>query len=312
MNFPSFRNISLYALASLLFCGCGPATVSESPKDTFLSGDLYISCDESFKPVMDEQLLVFQSSYPDSRIHISYKPEAACLKDLLVDSIQMVIATRRASKAEVNKVSDSLRKTLTSVLIAHDLVAVLVHPSAKQVFFNMQEIKDLLAGKLKKTLIPVLDGNSATSTVRFMLDSVLRNQNFGSDVVAAQGSEGVIDYVSKTPEAVGFVGFSWIGNIDDSLQGSWRNKVKMAALESTDSADRYITPSQYFIYTNSYPMVRDLVYSMKERHFGIAHGFANFLTGQRGQLIFKRSYIMPVILPNYIRDAELTDSINKY
>jgi phosphate transport system substrate-binding protein len=40
-------------------------------------------------------------------------------------------------------------------------------------------------------------------------------------------------------------------------------------------------------------MVRDLVYVLKEKHQGLGHGFANFMSGERGQLIFKRAYLLP-------------------
>jgi phosphate transport system substrate-binding protein len=175
----------------------------------------------------------------------------------------------------------------------------------------MKEIKDLLSGKSNKNLIPVFDGLKATSTVRFMLDSVLRGDSLTKKAVAAENSVGVIDYVSKVPNAVGFVGFSWIGNGDDTAQMNYRKKVKLAFIESTDSANAYIQPSQFFIYTNSYPMVRDLVYVLKERGRGLGHSFAYFLEqNDKGQLIFRRSYLFPVIRPNYIRDAELHDDIN--
>jgi len=87
--------------------------------------------------------------------------------------------------------------------------------------------------------------------------------------------------------------------------------VRTAYVESTDSAGFYVKPSQYFIYTKSYPMVRDLVYILKEKHMGLGHGFAHFLYAMQGQLIFRRAYLMPVILPNYVRDAELDSTINK-
>jgi phosphate transport system substrate-binding protein len=54
-----------------------------------------------------------------------------------------------------------------------------------------------------------------------------------------------------------------------------------------------------------------VVYTLKEKHQGLAHGFAHFLYTMQGQLIFRRAYIMPVILPNYVRDAELDSTINK-
>ena len=301
----------LFSLGSLWLAGCG-SKEPEAKLDTPFEGTLYVSCDESFRPVMDQQALVYQALHPGAKIVMHYKPEAECLKDILVDSIRMIIATRGFSEAEAGRVTDSFATQLKDLTIAHDLVTVIVHPSSPDSFFTMQEIRALLSGKHKENLIPVLDGTSATSTVRFMLDSVLRGENFGKNVVAAPSSAGVIDYVSKTPNAVGFVGFSWIGNMDDTGQAAWRRKVKTANLESTDSANAYVSPSQIFIYTKSYPMVRDLVYIMKEKHYGIAHGFAKFLESMKGQLIFRRSYIMPVILPNYVREAELKDTINKY
>jgi phosphate transport system substrate-binding protein len=279
--------------------------------DMYDRGTIHISCDESFKPVIDEEVKVYEALYPNTKIVVHYKPEAECLKDFAVDSIRMIIATRGFSEGEKNFMVDSLHVEPDKVVIARDLVAVILNPAAKDSFFTMQEIKDLLSGKSKENLIPVFDGTRATSTVRFMLDSVLKGQPFGKNVEAAKSSVEVIDYVSKTPNAVGFVGYGWVGNDEDSAQVSFMKKVKTAYVESTDSAGFYIKPTQSSIYNKSYPMVRDLVYTLKERHQGLGHGFAHFLYTMQGQLIFRRAYLMPVILPNYVRDAELENTINK-
>lgn len=280
--------------------------------DTFDRGTIHISCDESFKPVIDEEVKVYEALHTNTKIIVHYKPEAECLKDFTVDSIKMIIATRGFSEAERNFMVDSMRVAPEKLVIARDLIAVIINPAAKDSFFTMQEIRNLLTGKSKKNLIPVFDGTRATSTVRFMLDSVLKGESFGNNVQAAQSSVGVIDYISKTPNAVGFVGYSWVGNDEDTSQRAYMKKVKTAWVESTDSAGEYVKPSQYFIYTKSYPLVRDLVYTVKEKHRGLAHGFAHFLSTMQGQLIFRRAYLMPAILPNYVRDAELeSPTINK-
>jgi phosphate transport system substrate-binding protein len=279
--------------------------------DMFDRGTIHISCDESFKPVIDEEVKVYEALYPNTKIIVHYQPEAECLKDFAVDSIRMIIATRGYSENEKIFLIDSIHVDPDKLVIARDLIAVIVNPAAKDSFFSMQEIRNLLTGKSKKNLIPVFDGTRATSTVRFMMDSVLKGESFGKNVQAAQSSVDVVDYVSKTPNAIGFVGYSWVGNEDDTTQLSYMRKVKTAYVESTDSAGFYVKPSQYFIYTNSYPMVRDLVYTLKEKHNGLAHGFAHFLYTMQGQLIFRRAYLMPVILPNYVREAELDSIINK-
>jgi phosphate transport system substrate-binding protein len=294
----------------VLGCKTDEKKKAELP-DMFDRGTIHISCDESFKPVIDEEVKVYEALYPNTKIIVHYKPEAECLKDFAEDSIRMIIATRGYSKSEESFLIDSMHVGPDKLVIARDLIAVIVNPQAKDSFFSIQEIRNLLTGKSKKNLIPVFDGTRATSTVRFMMDSVLKGESFGKNVQAAQSSVDVVDYVSKTPNAIGFVGYSWVGNEDDTTQLSYMKKVKTAYVESTDSAGFYVKPSQYFIYTNSYPMVRDLVYTLKEKHNGLAHGFAHFLYTMQGQLIFRRAYLMPVILPNYVREAELDSTINK-
>ena len=276
------------------------------PPDTLRKGTIHISVDESFKPVIDEEIKVYQAAYPEATIVAHYKPEAECLRDLANDSIRMVICTRTFSKSEDKFIRDSMHIVPSAMTVAYDAIAVVVHPGAPDSMFTLSEIRDLLSGKNKK-LIPVMDGVRATSTVRYMLDSVLHQNSFGPGVVAAKSSVEVLDYVAKTPEAVGFVGVSWIGNKEDSAQASFLKKVNIAYLESTNKPGGYVVPLQYNIYSKAYPMVRDLVYILKESHHGLGHGFAAFLSGERGQLIFKRAYLEPAKYGFILRSAILKE-----
>jgi phosphate transport system substrate-binding protein len=294
--------IPLFFILVFTGWGCGEA---EGPPDTYKKGTIHISCDESFKPVIDALVQVYTYDYPETKIIVHYKPEAECLRDFFNDTIRMVIATRGFTAPERAKILDSIQIGAEKQTVARDAIAVIVHPSSPDSFFTVQQIRNLVTGKHKKKLIPVFDGLSATSTVRFMLDSVLQGEDLGSNVVAAQSSEGVIDYVARTPNAVGFVGVSWVGNKEDTAQRSFLRRVRIARLESTDSANAYVQPVQYLLYTNSYPLIRDLVYVLKEHHQGLGKGFANFLKSERGQLIFRRAYLHPSLRPFYVRKAEL-------
>jgi len=293
----------LLGLAFISLTSCSNHA-AQKVRSRFDSGTVYVSCDESFKPVIDAQLQVFKADYPNANVVVQYKPEADCLRDFLVDSIELVIATRPYSKREKALISDSLNVATDFTTVAYDAIAVLVHPQAADSLFTVGEIRDLLAGKSKKALIPVLDGLKATSTVRFMLDSVLRGQSLGKNVVAAPSSREVIDYIARTPKAVGFVGIEWVGNADDTAQMALLKRVRLARMESTDSVGGFVLPVQYLIYTRTYPLIRSLVYVLKEKEQGLAGSFANFLRNDRGQLIFRRAYIFPALRPFYMRDAQ--------
>jgi len=293
----------------LLLMGCNQGKqTTEEPTDTFKSGSIHISADESFKPVIDAEVQVYEAQYPDAKLLVTYKPEAECLKDLLVDSVRMIIATRTFSPAEENYIADSLKVGPIGRVIARDAIAVIVHPSSPDSLFSMNEIKQILTGKFKRNLIPVFDGTKATSTIRFIVDSVLRNEDsLTKKALAAQSSESVIDYVASHPDAVGFIGVSWVGNKDDSEQVSFLKKVKMAQLESTDIEGNYVLPVQANIYLKRYPLVRDLVYILKERHKGLGKAFGSFMSGERGQLIFRRAYLVPSLRNFIVRPVRVTE-----
>src|SRR5215212_4365640 len=133
-------------LLVMFFCflmgGCGQKNPSE-PTDKYNKGTIYISCDESFKPVIDAEVEVYKASFTDTKIIVHYKPEAECLRDFLVDSIRMVIATRGFTEGEARLIRDSLKTDPEKRLIARDLSAVIVNPGAIDSFFCMRDIKEL-------------------------------------------------------------------------------------------------------------------------------------------------------------------------
>jgi phosphate transport system substrate-binding protein len=301
-------SVLMVIFSCLVVIGCKSYKAQEDEMtDTRTRGRINVSADESFKPIIDAQVQVFESNFPGTKINVTYKPEADCLKDLLNDSVRMVIATRAFSEDEKKLVTDSFKTGPEKMVVARDAIAVIVNPQSPDSLFTMDEIKDILKGKFSKKLMPVFDGVNATSTVRFIVDSVLRSDSLSPQTMAARSSEGVIDYVATHPEAIGFIGVSWVGNQDDEQQVSFLKKVKIARLESRGLKDNYILPVQANIYYNQYPMVRDLVYMLREKHKGLGHGFADFMSGEIGQLIFKRAYLMPAQLKFYLRPIRLKE-----
>ena len=297
-----------WAIAMAVVISSGLGCTSDGARaiqDRFDSGTLYISCDESFKPVLDAQIQVYNNDYPKTNIVVNYKPEADCLRDMLVDSIKLIIATRGFNSKEEEAIQDSLKLGPEKFTVAYDAVAIVVNNNATDSFFTKEDIIQIIKGHSLKNYIPVFDGLKATSTVRFMLDSVLVDSSLGKNALAANTSLGVLEYVAKTKNAIGFLGSSWTGNVDDTLQMSYRKKVRLAHLESTDSVGGFVLPVQYLIYTKTYPFVRSLVYVLKEKHLGLGHSFADFLKSDRGQLIFRRSYLFPAIRPFYSRYTEV-------
>jgi phosphate transport system substrate-binding protein len=143
------------------------------------------------------------------------------------------------------------------------------------------------------------------------MDSVLKGTPLGKNVEAARSSQGVVNYVGNDPKSIGFVGVTWVGAQDDADQLSFSTdtgKTKLAALQcATCDGQPYVLPYQANIGRFRYPMIRPLVYSLRENGRGLGSGFLSFLTGERGQLIFKRAYLLPSKLQFEVRDMSISE-----
>ena len=279
------------------------------PTDSLSSGRINISVDESFRPVMEEEFKVFKASNPRADIRVSYKPEAECLKDLEQDSIRLVFVTRGLTDAEVSYYQAKLQFEPTYEALAYDAVAIIVNRTSPDSVFTPGEIAGILRGKsgAPGAYTPVFDGLSATSTIRFAMDSILKGGAFDpAHVYAAADSKGVIAYVAANPGAMGFVGVDWIGNPEDSLQAEYREKVRICGLQCAECPGKpYVIPTQEQILTKRYPFTRGLYYIKKENYDGLGTGLVDFLKYQRGQLIFRRAYLVPAIMAFIVRDAKV-------
>jgi phosphate transport system substrate-binding protein len=299
----------LILVVLLFFAACkekGGEVVDD--RDTPNSGTIRISVDESFKPVMEEQIKVHHSSFPNTHIIASYKPEVECLKDLQNDSTRMILIARGLSKNESSIFESSLGYRPQFAILAYDAVAVIVNQKSADSVFTMNDLREILSGKSKR--IAVMDGKNATSTVRFLKDSILKGGDFGANVVASKNSDDVIDIVSKNENVVGFVGLSWVGDSYDPKQQENLKKIRLALVECVRCVEKglFAKPSQATISYAQYPLPRPMYYILKENAPGLGTGFMNFMSLERGQLIFKRALLVPAKMNFKIRSGKIKES----
>ena len=294
----------------LLLVSCKPQQ-NTNLVDSTSSGVIHISVDESFKPVIEEQIKMYETTYPGAKIIATYKPEADCIRDLLKDSgTRLVIVTRPILPREEKYFLDSVAYAPGSNQVATDAVAIVVNINSSDTLFTMDRLRNQLTGKINRDQTMVFDGLNATSTVRFVTDSVLKGAKFDTSVVrAARSSNEVLEYVANNNNAVGLIGINWIGNPEEPAQVDMLKKVKLAYVEcnACDSTP-YVKPMQASILTKRYPLVRGLYYINKESYPGLGSGFVSFLKNERGQLIFRRAYLGPVMELG-IRDLKINEKI---
>ncbi len=301
------QKINFYVLLAgwVLFFSCTSSNDKVDERDTPTKGTIQISVDESFRPVIEEQLRVHHASFPNTHIIVSYKPEAECFRDLQKDSTRMIIVAKGLTEKEAELYKSTLSYKPQYAELAYDAVAVIVNVKAKDSIFSFADIKNILSGK--QPITAIMDGKSATSTVRYLKDSVLKQGEFGKNVVAASNSQEVIDIVAKRTDVIGFVGLSWVGDSYDPKQLAYLSKIRLSRVECTACLEKdvYAKPSQATITRGEYPLARPLFYILKENTAGVGTGFMNFMSLERGQLIFRRAFLAPAKMAFHRRSGSI-------
>lgn len=303
--------ILAYVAAGIVACNgsSAPAPQENKKYDTPKQGRIVISVDESFRPIIDSQIKVFQNSFPEAEVVAYYKPEAECLRDLENDSVRMVIVTRGLTREESDGFKEKIRFKPSWGLLAYDAITVVANKNSKVDVLSTKDLKSMLDGTSGGNYEIVMDGLSATSTVRYAIDSVLKGSPLGNKVVAARNSEEVLQYVEKNPNAIGLVGVSWVGDRNDDSQLSFQKQVKLVSMKcETCPEEAYVLPYQANIALGRYPLIRGIHYILKENYEGLGRGFVNFLIYERGQLIFKRAYLLPGRMEFGVRSMELKEN----
>src|SRR4051794_30766453 len=93
----NMNNWKFFIPALLLLIACNNQQATKKQDDSTANKNLQISVDESFKPVMAEQIKVFEAAYPDTKVIAEYKSEADCIRDLAKDSTKIIIISRELS-----------------------------------------------------------------------------------------------------------------------------------------------------------------------------------------------------------------------
>ncbi|RZJ93247.1 MAG: phosphate ABC transporter substrate-binding protein, PhoT family, partial [Hymenobacter sp.] len=292
------------------------ASGESEPTDTPTSGRVSISVDETFAPILESQVDTFQKLYPDAHVKASYQPEDSVMLDLLNDKVKLAIISRDLNdkeKAELAK--QTMVPKVTKIGI--DGLAIILNPANPDSLLTLTQLRSIFSGQTatwkqvggqtKLGDINVVFDANRSSTLRFMRDSLLRGQELTKRVFAANSNSEALTYVAAHPAAIGVIGINWVSDHDDPKVMSFLRTVRVAAItaRANPTKNDFIQPYQVYLapYTpeqlradhdlQRYPLQRDIYVINREARTGLGSGFASFIAGQKGQLIFYKSGLMP-------------------
>ena len=290
----------------LFSCGGGPSGKIE---ETTTRGNITIASDESYKPLVDAEVFVFESNYKYAKVKPIYTSEGDALELLKNDSVRLVIMSRKLSDAEKQYFKDKQRIP-KETHIAFDGLAFIANRENKDTTLSFAEIQNLFTGKVK-TWGGLNNGKENSDSVRIVFDSpksgnarYLKEQfklnNLPSNCYAASNNEAVLEYVEKNKNAIGIISSGLIADSDDSLSQSFVNRVKVLGISAKNDPQGlkgFVQPYQEYITDGSYPFKRDIYIVNCEIGTRLGTGFSSFVAGDKGQRIILKSGLLPAVMP---------------
>jgi len=284
--------------------------------DTLTEGVIQVAVDETFAPILEDEILVFESVTPKAGIVPIFTTEGHAIELLLKDSVRLAITTRPLN----NKEEESLkaRKFQPRLYrLASDAIALVVNNSNPDSLITVDQLRQILTGEVTNwnqiypnsklgKIVTVFD-NPNSSTVRFAIDSICGGKAISANLNAQNTNAEVLDYVARTPQALGLVGVNWLASKLDTTNLSFNDVVSVMSVSSEPIAttENSYKPYQAYLFYDYYPLTRNVYIIINDPRSALPSGFTSFLTSQRGQRVILKAGLVPATQP--IRVVHVND-----
>lgn len=276
--------------------------------NNFKAGKATFVADESFSPIVDQELYIYSNQNPNAKLNIQYKTENEAINMLMTDSVRVAILSRELDTAERSVIAKR-QLSVSSLKFATDAITLIVNNASKDTLITVADLKSMLNGKGDTNRAIVFD-NPNSSLVRYLKDLAGSKGFTQKNIYALKSNKEVLKYVSEHPDALGIMGFSWLNDPDKDYAG-YVEKVKIVGVRDEANKqypDQYFKPSQESLVLKQYPLSRSLYIIDCSSKVGLGMGFAYFLGSQIGQRIILKSGLLPDSIPT--REISLKNKLN--
>jgi phosphate transport system substrate-binding protein len=208
----------------------------------------------------------------------------------LVDgTTDIAMASRKMKMGEKIKLSDA-GKSSKEVTIAFDALAVVVNPENKVSQLTKDQIEGIFTGKIKNWKevggddmpIVVYSRESSSGTYEFFKEHVMSNKNYASSVLSMPATGSIIQSISQTKGAIGYVGLAYV------------EKEVKALKVSFDKGKNFIAPSMATAKDKTYPIIRPLFYYYLASIEKSIKPFVDYCLSAEGQKIVEQVGYVPL------------------
>ncbi|MCX6292597.1 MAG: PstS family phosphate ABC transporter substrate-binding protein [Bacteroidetes bacterium] len=202
----------------------------------------------------------------------------------LMDGTTDIAMSSRSLKMDERLKLQDAGKAYKEITIARDALSVIVNNGNKVTKLTREQIEAIYTGKITNwkevggddLKIVVYSRETSSGTYEFFKDHVLNKKNYASSVLNMPATGAIIQSVSQTKGAIGYVGLAYV-----------TKEVKDLAV-SYDKGKTFVNASVANAKNKTYPIVRPLYYYVPSAKEKMVKPFVDFVLSPEGQKIVEQ------------------------
>lgn len=207
---------------------------------------------------------------------------------LLEGTTDIAMSSRSMKFDEKVKFQES-GKTLVTKIIAFDALAVVVNPSNGVSKLTRAQLEGIFTGKITNwkevggadlKIVPY-SRETSSGTYEFFKEHVLLNKNYVKSILSMPATGAIIQSVSQTKGAIGYVGLAYLNNSVKALHVSFDGK-------------NFVEPSLETAKNKTYPVVRPLFFYYDKKNDAKFSPLVSFILSAEGQKIVEKVGYVPL------------------
>lgn len=240
-------------------------------------------------PLTQKEAEVFMKKFPGSSIMVTGGGSGVGLAALQNGTTDIAQSSRKMKLDEKMKLQDA-GKVFTETIIAYDALAVIVNPSNKINQLTREQLESIYTGKVTNWKevggddmpIVVYSRESSSGTFEFFKEHVLNKKNFAPSALLMPATGAIVQSVSQTKGAIGYVGLAYLETNVKALKVSY------------DKGTTYVEATVENAMNKSYPITRPLYYYYLNSAEKAVKPLMDFIMSTEGQKIVKEVGYVPV------------------
>jgi phosphate transport system substrate-binding protein len=231
-------------------------------------------------PLAQKEAEVYMQKNKSARITVTGGGSGVGISALIDKTTDIAMASRKMKLGEKMKVNGN-GDNASEVTIAYDALSVVVHPSNKVSQLTREQLEGIFTGKISNWKevggdnmpVVVYGRESSSGTYDFFKEHVLDNKNYASSVLSLPATGAIVQSVSQTKGAIGYIGLAYV-----------EKNVKPVKV-SFDQGKTFVKPSVENARNSSYPIVRPLFFYYMNSQAKAVKPFVDFVLSKEGQQV---------------------------